>query len=118
MKRYIELNNRAFEVKKLKGEVHPLEYRTLDDCYAKPSSLKRAIYDEWDKWLVELANCGQSGYGYGLFTVLSYNVMMFTLGAEVYNKVGEFSWILLLKKNRLIYHLQNLWLYMKMHHLY
>ena len=100
MKQYIELNNRTFEVKKLKGEVHPLEYRTLDDCYVKPSSLKRGIYDDWDKWLVELANCGQSGYGYGLFTVLSYNTMMFTLGAEVYNKVGELIGYLYITKAR------------------
>lgn len=100
MKQYIELNNRTFEVKKLKGEVRSLEYRTLDDCYAKPSSLKRAIYDDWDEWFVELANCGQSGYGYGLFTVLSYNIMMFTLGAEVYNKVGELIGYLFITKTR------------------
>lgn len=92
-------------MKKLEGEVHPLEYRTLDDCYVKPSSLKRDIYVDWDKWLVELANCGQSGYGYGLFTVLSYNVMMFTLGAEVYNKVGELIGYLYITKTR-----QELWL--------
>ena len=100
MKQYIELNNRTFEVKKLKGEVRPLEYRTLDDCYVKPSSLKRDIYDDWDNWLVELANCGQSDYGYGLFTVLSYNTMMFTLAAEVYNKVGELIGYLYITKTR------------------
>ena len=105
MKRYIELNNRTFEVKKLKGEVHPLEYRTLDDCYAKPSSLKREIYDDWGNWLVELANCGHSGYGYGLFTVLSYNAMFFTLGAEVYNKAGNLIGYLYITKTR-----QEFWL--------
>ena len=100
MKQYIELNNRTFEVKKIKGKVCPFEYRTLDDCYVKPSSLKEDIYDDWNKWIVELANCGQSGYGYGLFTVLSYNTMMFTLGAEVYDKVGELIGYLYITKTR------------------
>ena len=97
---HIELNNRTFEVKKLKGEVHSLGYRTLDDCYAKPSSLKRAIYDNWNKWLVELVNSEKSDYDYGLFTVLSYNCMMFSLGAEVYNKVGELIGYLYITKTR------------------
>lgn len=43
MKHYIELNNRTFEVKKLKGKVQPLEYRYLYDCYNKPSQLKKDI---------------------------------------------------------------------------
>lgn len=105
MKRYIELNNKTFEVKKLKGEVHPLEYRTLDDCYDKPSSLKRDIYGDWHNWLVELANCGQTEYGYGLFTVSSFNCMFFTLSAEVYNKVGKLIGYLYITKTR-----QELWL--------
>lgn len=100
MRKYIELNNRTFEVKKLKGEVRPLEYRTLDDCYAKSSSFKRYIYNDWDNWLVELANCRHSDYGYGPITVLSYNAMIFTLGAEVYNNDNKLIGYLYITKTR------------------
>lgn len=104
MKHYIELNNRFFEVKKLKGKVHPLEYRSLDDCYNKPSALKRDIYNDWCKWLVEFAFDESSDYEYGILTVLSYNCMIFTLGAEVYNKKGELIGYLYITKTR-----QELW---------
>lgn len=102
MKHYVELNNRTFEVKKLKGKPQTLEYRSLDDCYKKPSALKRDIYNDWYKWLAynELSN-----YEYGILTVLSYNSMIFTLGAEVYNKKGELIGYLYITKTR-----QELWL--------
>lgn len=104
MKHYIELNNRTFEVKKLKGKVQPLEYRSLYDCYNKPSSLKKDIYSDWYKWLVELTFDESSDYGYGILTVLSYNCMIFTLGAEVYNKKCELIGYLYISKTR-----QELW---------
>ena len=100
MKQYIKLNYRIFEVKKLKGEVHDLKYRTLNDCYAKPSLIKREIYDDWNKWLTELKDEANSGYGYGRLTILSYNVRFFTIGIEVYNKVDELIGYLYITKTR------------------
>lgn len=100
MKQYIELNNKTFEVKKLKHEVCPLKYRTLNDCYVKPSSIKREIYDDWRKWFLELKDEANSDYGYGIFTILSYNVRFFTIGIEVYNKVDELIGYLYITKTR------------------
>ena len=43
MKQHIELNNEVFEVKKAKGELYPIkEVRTLADCYASPSTIKKS----------------------------------------------------------------------------
>ena len=100
MKQYIELNNRTFEMKKLKGEVHDLKYRTLNDCYVKPSLIKREIYDDWYKWLTGLKDEANSDYGYGRLTILSYNVRFFTIAIEVYNKVDELIGYLYITKTR------------------
>lgn len=100
MKQYIELNNRTFEMKKLKSEVHDLKYRTLNDCYVKPSLIKREIYDDWYKWLTELKDEANSDYGFGRLTILSYNVMFFTIGIEVYNNVDELIGYLYITKTR------------------
>lgn len=46
MKQHIELNNEVFEVKKAKGELHPMvEVRTLEDCYATPSAIKKSYME-------------------------------------------------------------------------
>lgn len=45
-------------------------FRTVDDCYERPSSVKRAIFEDWFQFFVE-----HGGY----CTVSSYNCMMFTL---------------------------------------
>lgn len=87
-------------MKKLKDEVHDLKYRTLNDCYVKPSLIKREIYDDWYKWLLELKGEANSGYGYGRLTILSYNVQFFTIGIEVYNKVDELIGYLYITKTR------------------
>lgn len=100
MKQYIELNNRTFVMKKLKGEVHDLKYRTLNDCYVKPSLIKREIYDDWYKWLIELKDEANSDYDYGRLTILSYNAKIFTIGIEVYNKVHELIGYLYITKTR------------------
>lgn len=86
-------------MKKLKGEVHDLKYRTLNDCYVKPSLLKREIYDDWYKWLTELKDEANSDYRYGRLTILSYNVRFFTIGIEVY-KVHELIGYLYITKTR------------------
>ena len=85
MKQYIKLNNKTFVVKRVKGKLYPLRLRALTDCYAKPSTLKRTIYEEWANWLIEL-NDSSSDMHFKPMTVCSYNNHMFTLGCDVYNK--------------------------------
>lgn len=83
MKQYIELNNVTFEVKKVKGELHPIkEVRTLEDCYAKPSDTKRAIYNEWFNWYLTVDS---PVYEIVNMTVQSYNVNMFTIRMDVFD---------------------------------
>lgn len=95
MEQYIKLNNETFEVKKLKCEPEH-----LDDCYANPSKIKRAIYNDWLEWLDKLNLDNPTEYEFGHLTVLSYNINMFTLGVEVYNKLGELIGQLYITKTR------------------
>ena len=99
MKRYIELNNETFEVKKVKGELHPLEYRTLVDCYNKPSEIKRSIWKQWVDWILQLDR-NSTDMWFGSLTVVSYNCMMFTLGCNVYNNDDELIGQLYITKTR------------------
>lgn len=100
MKQYIKLNSETFEVKKLKYESEYLDYKTLEDCYANPSKIKRVIYNDWFEWLDELKLDNPTDYEFGYLTVLSYNVNIFTLGVEVYNKLGELIGQLYITKTR------------------
>lgn len=100
MKQYIRLNCETFEVKKLKHEPKYLDYKTLDDCYANPSKIKRDIYNDWLEWLDELNLDNPTDYIFGQLTVLSYNGSIFTLGAEIYNKLGELIGHLYITKTR------------------
>lgn len=98
MKQYIKLNSKTFEVKKLKYEPEHLVYKALDNCYANPSKIKRVIYNDWLEWLDELNLDNPTEYEFGHLTVLSYNTNMFTLGVEVYNKLGELiGWLYITK---------------------
>ena len=99
MKKYIELNNETFEVKKAKGELHPIkEVRTLTDCYAKPSDTKRAIYNEWLNWYLTVDS---PVYEIVNMTVQSYNVNMFTIRMDVFDaKTYEFIGQLYITKTR------------------
>lgn len=102
MKQYIELNNLTFELKKAKGELHPIkQVRTLSDCYAKPSSLKCAIYNDWNKWYMT----DSDKYILKHFTIKSYNINMFTLACDVYNIENEFIGQIYITKTR-----QEFWL--------
>lgn len=100
MKQYIKLNSETFEVKKLKYEPGHLVYKTLGDCYANPSEIKRVIYNNWLDWLGELNLNNSTEYEFGYLTVLSYNTNIFTLGIEVYNKLGELIGHLYITKTR------------------
>lgn len=99
MKKYIELNNETFEVKKIKGELHPLEYRTLADCYKKPSDIKRSIWGQWVHWTIQ-SHKNATNMRLGSLTVVSYNSMMFTLGCNVYNNDYELIGYLYITKTR------------------
>ena len=99
MKQYIELNNETFEVKKAKGELHPMrELRTLEDCYAKPSEAKKEIYKEWFDWYLSVDS---ADYQIVNMTIQSYNTCMFTIRMDVFDaKTYEFIGCLYITKTR------------------
>ena len=99
MKRYIELNNKTFEVKKVKGELHPMtEVRTLYDCYAKPSAIKKVIWRDWFNWYLSVED---SKYQLVDISIHSYNVKMFTIRMDVFDaKTSEFIGYLYITKTR------------------
>ena len=100
MKQYVNLNSKIFEVKKLKYKPRHLVYKTLDDCYVNPSEIKRVIYNDWLEWLDALNISNSTEYEFRYLTVLSYNASIFTLGAEVYNNLGELIGHLYITKTR------------------
>ena len=99
MKQYIKLNNESFEVKKVKGELHPTtQVRSLEDCYAKPSSVKRAIYNDWFNWYLTVDS---PDYEIVNMTIQSYNANMFTIRMDVFDtKTKEFIGYLDITKTR------------------
>lgn len=99
MKQYVKLNNKTFEVKKVKGKLNPLRLRTLTDCYAKSSDWKQSIYKEWVNWLIEL-NDISSDMHFNPMTVISYNCRVFTLGCDVYNNENKLIGQLYITKTR------------------
>ena len=97
MKQYIELNKESFELKKVKGELYPItQVRCLDDCYAKPSNAKRAIYNYWLGWYMKEDN----NFILKHFSINSYNVNMFTLICDVYNTDNVFLGHIYISKTR------------------
>lgn len=104
MKQYIELNNVTFEVKKAKGEVHPMkEVRTLENCYARPSKAKKAIWNEWFNWYLSVES---TMYQIVNITIQSYNTNMFTIRMDVFDiKKYEFLGYIYITKTR-----QEFWL--------
>ena len=99
MKQFIELNNETFEVKKVKSKLCPLRLRELADCYAKPSDLKKSIYEKWVNWLMKLNDISTDMH-FNPMTVISYNTMMFTLGCDVYNNENKLIGQLYITKTR------------------
>lgn len=99
MKQYIKLNNETFEVKKVKGKLHPLRLRDLLDCYNRPSNLKMSIYNNWVNWLMKL-NGISTDMHFNPMTVVSYNSMVFTLGCDVYNNENKLIGQLYISKTR------------------
>ena len=99
MKKYIELNNESFEVKKVKGELHPMkEVRTLEDCYQRPSDAKKAIYNGWFNWYLSVESLK---YQIVNMSIQSYNVNMFTIRMDVFDtKTYEFIGCIYITKTR------------------
>lgn len=84
MKR-MTINDVEFEVMKKGSISFCSDYmcRTLDDCYAKPSDIKKAIWKEWCDFFRPF----YLNFAKGVF-VNSYNRMIFTIGAQIlYNGV-------------------------------
>lgn len=52
-------------------------YKTLDECYSRPSDAKRGIYRAWKDYFID--TFGAIGTHCG---VLGYNCMMFTFGCS------------------------------------
>lgn len=99
MKQYIELNNETFEVKKVKGELYPMEkVRTLEDCYARPSEVKKEIYKQWFDWYLTVES---PKYQIVNMSIQSYNVNMFTIRMDVFDtKTYEFIGCIYISKTR------------------
>ncbi len=98
MKKYVKLNNETFEVKEAKGDLHPMkEVRTLEDCYARPSAIKKAIWNEWFNWYLSVES---TKYQIVNMSIQSYNAHMFTLRCDVYNMNNEFIGCIYITKTR------------------
>ena len=104
MKRYIELNNETFKVRHFKRELHPIkEVRTLMDCYASPSEVKKEIYEHWFEWYLTVDS---SVYEIVNMTIQSYNAHMFTIRMDIFdNKTHNFIGCIYITKTR-----QEFWL--------
>lgn len=89
MKRYIELNSEIFKVRHSKGELHPIKkVRTLTDCYARPSEVKKEVYRQWFNWY---STVDSPDYQIVNITIQSYNTCMFTIRMDVFDtKTHEF----------------------------
>lgn len=91
------INNRAFTLKKAKGELCPnYVVRELFECYVKPSTIKQAIYNDWFEWYMSEDN----NYILKHFSINSYNVNMFTLRCDVYNMENDFIGQIYITKTR------------------
>lgn len=86
MAKYVTLNGIEFKVITPKTDNYDYynklfdlrDYKTLSDCYARPSEAKRNIYAWWKYWFASLF--GIDGLSFKQFCgIRSYNGFMFTL---------------------------------------
>jgi len=96
MKQVIRIGTEEFTVEKetiltkqdfIDGNYH--QGRTLQDCYAKPSGIKKVIYEYWKNWSIE----NKAEY----FSVASYNGFMFTLNGVI--KIGQKDYVYMITKS-------------------
>ena len=87
MKREVIINDRAFTLKKVRGELYSnFVTRDLRECYKNPSIAKQSIYDNWFEWYMKEDN----NFILKHFSVDSYNCQVFTLRCDVYGMNNEF----------------------------
>ena len=78
MKEHKQINGVVFEVKHVGDELWKTasqvvkRVKTLDDCYNRPSQIKKDIYDMWMEW-------SQAVTDLYTFDVDTYNTNVFTL---------------------------------------
>lgn len=100
MKKYLQLNNEDFVIKKAKGELSPnIQVRLLSDCYAKPSIIKESIYNSWVEWTNQV-NLDSTKYILKDLTIESYNCMIFTLSIDVYSLTSQLVGKIFITKTR------------------
>lgn len=83
MKKYMIVGDIKFLVKQPNSWI-PSSKGQLEDCYKKPSSRKKAIYQTWWEWACSLP-------GQVTIWVHSYNTNFFTLGGEIWNDSGHWA---------------------------
>ena len=90
MTKYTEINGEYFEIIHSKKTIDFVKWhttheraRTLEECYARPSDTKRAIFKKWNEWA---ADTWPVVYQFG---ITSYNSFLFTLGALYDGELGE-----------------------------
>lgn len=76
-KQYMLLGGIAFQILKPSSYI-PRCKGKLEDCYSKPSDIKKAIYDSWWEWAKSIPGTVE-------MWVSSYNVSFFTLGGEIWD---------------------------------
>lgn len=75
-----------------------VEVRTLEDCYATPSAIKKAIWNEWFNWYLSVES---PKYQIVNMSIQSYNVNMFTIRMDVFDaKTYEFIGYIYITKTR------------------
>ena len=67
--------------------------RSLWDCYDRPSEIKESIWDNWRYWMHD-SNVNENEYSVQYMQVSSYNSMMFTIDALVFDKQDYIKYFL------------------------
>lgn len=77
MKKYVELNNRTFEVVP-HLQVNDDYIETIYDAYKRPSKRKIAIWNEWAKWFNKLKKDNND-----FISICSHNYVRFSIHGRV-----------------------------------
>lgn len=89
-KQYMILGGIAFQLLKPSSYI-PTCKGQLEDCYSRPSSRKKSIYDSWWKWSKSIPGTVE-------MWVSSYNTNFFTLGGEIWvNENNHFAFYITYK---------------------
>ncbi len=80
-KQYIQLGNMIFEVLKPSTYI-PKSEGQLEDCYTKPSKIKKSIMNDWWFWANSIS-------GTVKIWVTSFNYRFFSLGGEMWDETNK-----------------------------